>query len=229
MKNVLVIDDDPKLAALLQEYLQERGFLVESVDSGKSGIQHLQHYPVDVIVLDVMMPGLDGFETLQEIRKFSSVPVLMLTARGDDMDRIVGLEMGADDYLAKPFNPRELLARIKAILRRIDFESAPQIETSPNIQVGDITLLMDRREVLYQDAVLPMTTMEFDILVILFSRAGRIVTRDALTEELKGGDWMIFDRSLDVHISHIRKKIGDDQKPYQIIKTIRGVGYLVSK
>lgn len=224
MKTILVIDDDPKLAALLKEYLGSRNFLVEVAEDGIMGLKLLRQGGFDAVVLDVMMPKMDGFEVLQEIRKIYSIPVIMLTARGDDMDRIIGLEMGADDYLPKPFNPRELLARIKAVLRRSGSDFPKEDETDRNIVVGNVSINIAKREVYLDSESIEMTTMEFDIMVVLFERAGRVVTRDTLVEELKGEEWLVYDRSTDVHISHIRKKIGSSK-----IKTIRGVGYLVPK
>jgi DNA-binding response OmpR family regulator len=225
MDRVLIIDDDPKLAALLQEYLGGRGLWVCSAKDGLTGLERLQCNDIDVVILDVMMPELDGFGVLQAIRKQSNIPVIMLTARGDDMDRIVGLEMGADDYIAKPFNPRELLARIKAVLRRSQVSVLEGKKSDINA-VG-IHLNTARREVRVDDNLVDLTTMEFDILRALLSRAGRVVTRELLMEELRGQEWDVYDRSIDVHISHIRKKIGDDSKRPTKIKTIRGVGYLV--
>jgi len=221
----LIIDDDPKLASLLQEYLGGRGFWVCSAKDGIAGLERLQAADIDVVILDVMMPMIDGFGVLQAIRKTSRIPVIMLTARGDDTDRIVGLEMGADDYISKPFNPRELLARIKAVLRR----SQPHaLDTArDNISAVGITLNTARREVHVDGNSINVTTMEFDILHALLSRAGRVVTRDILMAELRGQEWDVYDRSIDVHISHLRKKIGDNSKSPQKIKTIRGVGYLV--
>jgi two-component system, OmpR family, response regulator len=224
MKTILVIDDDPKLAALLKEYLGGRGFVVEIAEDGLVGLKLLKQGGFDAIVLDVMMPKMDGFEVLQEIRKLYSIPVVMLTARGDDMDRIIGLEMGADDYLPKPFNPRELQARLKAVLRRSGPEASKDDELERTIVVGDVSINLAKREVYLESEVIEFTTMEFDILVALFERAGRVVTRDTLAEQLKGEEWIVYDRSTDVHISHIRKKIGSSK-----IKTIRGVGYLVPK
>lgn len=223
MKTILVIDDDPKLAALLKEYLGSRNFIVEVAEDGIAGLEILKQGGFDAVVLDVMMPKMDGFEVLQEIRKKYSLPVIMLTARGDDMDRIIGLEMGADDYLPKPFNPRELLARMKAVFRRFGNDNHKE-DMERNIVVGNVSINLAKREVYLDSKSIEMTTMEFDIMVVLFERAGRVVTRDILIEQLKGEEWMVYDRSTDVHISHIRKKIGSSK-----IKTIRGVGYLVPK
>ena len=225
MDRVLIIDDDPKLTELLQEFLGGRGLFVATAENGVVGLERLQSNDIDVVVLDVMMPMMDGFAVLQAIRKRSEVPVIMLTARGDDMDRIVGLEMGADDYMAKPFNPRELLARIKAVLRRT--QSKIEFSSKEIVQAVGIQLNIPRREVRLGEQIVNVTTMEFDILRVLLARAGRVVTRDTLMSELRGIEWDVYDRSIDVHISHLRKKIGDDSKRPTKIKTIRGVGYLV--
>ncbi len=222
MSTVLVVDDDQSISMLLQQYLQERGLDVHTVSSGLDCLDFIAEQDVQAIVLDVMMPGIDGFETLREIRKVSNTPVIMLTARGESMDRIIGLEMGADDYMSKPFEPRELLARLKALFRRMNRVPEPKLSTS--IQVGGLELIVDQRKVLLNSEPLSLTGMEFNILQILLERTGRVVTRDGMMNALKGDDWIVYDRSIDVHISHIRKKMGDAS----IIKTIRGVGYLVT-
>lgn len=222
MSTVLVVDDDQSISMLLQQYLQERGLDVYTVSSGLECLDFIVEQDVQAIVLDVMMPGIDGFETLREIRKVSNIPVIMLTARGESMDRIIGLEMGADDYVSKPFEPRELLARLKALFRRMNRVSEPKLSTS--IQIGDLELIVDQRKVLLNSEPISLTGMEFNILQILLERTGRVVTRDGMMNALKGEDWIVYDRSIDVHISHIRKKLGDAS----IIKTIRGVGYLVT-
>ena len=226
-KTILVVDDDPKIATLLQTYLEECGFGVHTVSNGQLCVDFLSaDTQIDAVVLDVMMPVLDGFATLQEIRKTSRIPVVMLTARGDHMDRIVGLELGADDYLSKPFHPRELLARLKAIFRRVQPTQSPG-DTQPKLKsfvVKNVELWPDRRHVEMNTIELSLTGMEFDILTVLMERSGRVVTRDAMMNALKGEDWDVFDRSIDVHISHLRKKLGDAS----FIKTIRGVGYVVT-
>ncbi len=225
-QTILVVDDDPKIATLLQNYLEECGFAVHTVSNGRLCLDFLASAnEVDAVVLDVMMPELDGFATLQEIRKTSQIPVVMLTARGDHTDRIVGLELGADDYLAKPFHPRELLARLKAIFRRVQQSTSTQnTSTLKSLTVRNLELWPERRHVELSNQALSLTGMEFDILTVLMEKAGRVVTRDAMMNALKGEDWDVFDRSIDVHISHLRKKIGDAS----FIKTIRGVGYVVT-
>ncbi|MEO8592199.1 MAG: response regulator transcription factor [Candidatus Solibacter sp.] len=217
--NILLVDDDTELASLLGEFLRREGFTVEAADDGHKGLERALQPGVDLVVLDVMLPGIDGFEILRRLREKSRVPVLMLTARGEDVDRIVGLELGADDYLAKPFNPRELAARIRAILRRLE-PRAPS--TAGRLEAAGITLDPAAREVFAHGKRIDLTTFEFDILEMLMRSAGRVLSRDALMENFYNRKATPFDRSIDMHISHLRKKLegGDD-----LIKTIRGVGY----
>ena len=226
MSSILVVDDDPKIATLLQTYMEQCGLEVHTVSHGQACLEFLSgDIVVNAVVLDVMMPGIDGFETLRQLRRTSNIPVVMLTARGDQMDRIVGLELGADDYLAKPFHPRELLARLNAIFRRVQAVATEEsVTVSNSIAVKNVELWPEQRQVHLNGAELSLTGMEFDILNILMSRSGRVVTRDAMMNALKGEEWDVYDRSIDVHISHIRKKIGEAT----FIKTIRGVGYVVT-
>ena len=219
---VLVIDDDPKLAALLAEYFAGRGLLVETAADGEEGLLLRRTKSFDIIVLDVMMPKKDGFAVLKEIRKDSDIPVIMLTARNEDFDRIVGLELGADDYLSKPFNPRELLARIHAILRR----STSKKEEETIVAAG-IRMEISRRVVYVGENEISLTATEFDILRVLLSNAGRVIARERLMELARGQEFAAFDRSIDVHISNVRKKLGDSSKNSKRIKTIRGVGYII--
>ena len=221
MNSVLVIHDDRGLRDLLAEYLTGRGLSVATAPDGEEGIRQIRAGGVDLVVLDIMMPGPDGLETTRRIRTFSTVPIIMLTARGDEMDRIVGLELGADDYLSKPFNPRELLARIQAVLRR---SPSPE-QDNLTISAGPVTMDIDRRVVTLNEVPLDLTTTEFEILRILVANAGRVIPRERLMEMARGEAWAAFDRSVDVHISHLRKKLGEDSKRPQWIKTIRGVGY----
>jgi DNA-binding response OmpR family regulator len=223
MQRILVVDDDPGLAELLKEYLSSRGLEVETVGCGEDALTRLPSGGLDLVVLDVMLPGADGFEVLGEIRRSMSIPVIMLTARGEDMDRVVGLEMGADDYLSKPFNPRELLARIKAVLRRSAGE--PPEEAAP--YASGIRVDIGRREVQIDGQLVELTTTEFEILRVLVASAGRVVPRERLMEQARGPEWAAYERSVDVHISHLRKKLGDTSRRPKLIKTIRGVGYLV--
>ena len=214
---LLVVDDDVELCALLGEFLHREGYTVQFENEGRAGLSQAIEGGFDLIILDVMLPGMDGFEILKRVRQQSRVPVLMLTARGEDVDRIVGLELGADDYLPKPFNPRELVARIKAILRRWDTKA-----TSGRIEVNGIALDPGTRQVLRDGAPVETTTLEFQILEMLMRASGRVVSRDALMEALYNRKATPFDRSIDMHVSHLRRKL-EGETP--LIKTIRGIGY----
>lgn len=225
MQTILVIDDDPRLSTLLSEYLGARGFAVLTAMDGPSGLERAAAGGMDLVVLDVMMPGMDGLEVLSALRQRSRVPVVMLTARGEDTDRIVGLELGADDYLSKPFNPRELLARIKAVLRRLE----PAPTQAQALTAAGIRLEPARREVTVDGSAVELTTTEFDILRALLAAAGRVIPRERLMEQARGQEWAAYDRSVDVHISNLRRKLGDNSRKPSKIKTIRGVGYLVPR
>jgi DNA-binding response OmpR family regulator len=221
---VLLIDDDARLFELLSSYLEQNGVSVKGARDGKEGLAMLEEGGVDAVLLDVMMPGIDGLEVCRRIRQTSNVPVLMLTAKGDETDRVVGLEIGADDYIAKPFSPRELLARIRAVIRRVQPEAPIE-----RLTVGDISVDLGRREVTRGIGRVELTGIEFDILVALMRRAGRVVPRDSLLTEAGRGDVVVGERTVDVHISHLRQKLGDDPKSPRLIKTVRGVGYVLSK
>lgn len=225
MQTILVIDDDPGLAGLLAEYLGGRGFGVSTAPDGRTGLERVRAGGVDLVVLDVMMPGMDGFDVLRELRRSTKLPVVMLTARGEDMDRIVGLELGADDYLSKPFNPRELLARIKAVLRR----TGASPEEDQALEAAGIRVDPARREASVDGQPLELTTTEFDILRVLVSAAGRVIPRERLMELARGEEWAAYERSVDVHVSHLRRKLADDPRQPRRIKTVRGVGYLVPR
>ena len=225
MRNILVVDDDKGLRELLAEYLSGRGLSVETCEDGESSLVRLKQGGVDLVIMDIMMPGIDGFETTRALRAFSQVPVIMLTARGDDMDKIVGLELGADDYMPKPFNPRELLARIQAVLRRSESSQSETIR----IVAGPLSVDSDRRVATIYDKELELTTTEFEILRTLVANAGRVIPRERLMELARGDGWASFDRSVDVHVSHLRKKLGDSPKSPTFIKTVRGVGYTIPK
>lgn len=222
----MMIDDDEKLVRLMREYLEPNGFDVHAAHEGHDGLVMLRRLGPDLVILDVMLPGLDGFEVLGRIRVSSKVPVLMLTAKGEDTDRIVGLELGADDYLAKPFNPRELLARIRAIIRRA--EAPDHAASGPAlVVVGDLIVDPGARTVTARGEAVELTTAEFDLLYALADAAGRVLSRDQLMQRLHGASWSTSDRSIDVHISRIRSKIGDDPRHPSLLKTVRGVGYLL--
>ena len=216
--HILLIDDDAELCSLLSEFLQREGFTVDCEHEGKRGLEKAGEPGVDLVVLDVMLPGVDGFEILRRLRRESNVPVMMLTARGDDVDRIVGLELGADDYLPKPFNPRELAARIRAILRRYE----PRPAASGRLEVNGVSLDTGTRQVLSGGNPVELTTFEFDVLEMLMRAAGRVLSRDDLMENFYNRKATPFDRSIDMHISHLRKKL---ERGETLIKTIRGVGY----
>ena len=217
--NILLVDDDTELCSLLTEFLRREGFGVDCANEGHLGLDMAQRSGVDMVVLDVMLPGLDGFEILKRLRQHSKVPVMMLTARGEDVDRIVGLELGADDYLPKPFNPKELVARIRAVLRRY----APrQAAPSSRIELNGVVLDPGTREAFSNGRPVELTTFEFDILELLLRSAGHVLSRDALMENFYSRKATPFDRSLDMHISHLRKKLENGEA---LIKTIRGVGY----
>jgi DNA-binding response OmpR family regulator len=226
LPKLLVVDDDPRLLELLAEYLGGRGFDIVTAPDGEKGLELVRMGGVDLVVLDVMLPGKDGFEVCREIRKTSEIPVVMLTARGDDTDRIVGLEIGADDYLQKPFNPRELLARVNAVMRRTRDDRAADSET---FEAAGIRVDTARREATVGGQLVELTTTEFDILRALVSAAGRVIPRERLMELARGEEWAAYDRGVDVHISHLRRKLGDDPRQPRLIKTVRGIGYLVPK
>jgi len=228
MSRILVIDDDEELCELLKDYLGPEGFEIEAVHDSDKGIERALSNEHDFIVLDVMLPGISGFEVLRSIRKSSGIPVLMLTARGEDVDRIVGLEMGADDYLPKPFNPRELVARIRAIQRRgeTNKEETPQPVSLKRLTVGDITLDTGTRTVTKKGKTEELTAAEFDLLEMLLRSAGEVVSRKDLVSKVLGRGLDPFDRSIDVHVSSLRKKLGHKIKGMERIKTVRGIGYL---
>src|SRR5580700_8278363 len=208
MDHVLVVDDDVELCSLVQEYLTAEGFSLKAVHDGEEGLQQALNNSYALVVLDVMLPGMNGFEVLRRIRSVSKIPVLLLTARGEDVDRIVGLEIGADDYLPKPFNPRELVARIRAILRRTRpvraADAAPEV-----LNVGDVELDPAPRSVLRAGQPVDLTSVEFNWLEVLLREAGRVVTREGLVHAVLSRSFMPFDRSIDMHVSNVRRKLGD--------------------
>ncbi|MGE0789204.1 MAG: response regulator transcription factor [Sandaracinaceae bacterium] len=217
----LLIDDDVRLGDLLSSYLTDHDVVIESARDGQGGIDALSRGTFDVILLDVMMPGMDGLEVLRRVRTKSRIPVIMLTARGDEADRVVGLELGADDYVAKPFSPRELLARIRAVLRRTQPEA-----TSERIAIGGVEVDVSARSARVAGEEIELTGLELDILIALMRRAGRVVPREALLSEAGREDVVVSERTVDVHISHLRKKLGDDPRSPSRIRTVRGVGYV---
>jgi two-component system response regulator CpxR len=227
-RRILMIDDDRKLAALVKDYLEPMGFQLDLRHDGAAGLQQALAEKYDAIILDVMMPVMDGIEVLRELRKKSDVPVLMLTALGEESDRIVGLEIGADDYLPKTFSTRELLARLRAVTRRSQriTESAP---TTTDLVFGDLHVNVSTHVATLAGVVLELTALEFSILVSLLKSKGRVKSREALIEEVSDRRFDVFDRSIDVHISSLRKKLLDDPKEPHFIRTIRGVGYTLGE
>jgi DNA-binding response OmpR family regulator len=222
---VLVIDDDRKLCRLIQDYLGSLAYSVEAVHTGPQGVECATTAHWHAVILDVMLPGMDGFEVLKGIRRKSDVPVLMLTARGEEADRIVGLEMGADDYLPKTFSTRELLARLRAVTRRTT--RPPSEEEIQDLVVGVLRVSVPARAAVLGDKLLVLTALEFDLLATLARAPGRVKSREQLLEEVRARDYEVFDRSIDVHIAALRKKLGDDAKEPRFIKTIRSVGYML--
>ena len=227
MNRILVIDDDIELCELLSDYLGREGFEVETVNQGDIGATQALAGEYALVVLDVMLPGMNGFDVLRKIRETSKLPVIMLTARGDDVDRIVGLELGADDYLPKPFNPRELVARVRAIQRRTEaMASGALTHQSSELSVGDVRLSSVNRSVKRSGELIELTSVEFTLLEVLLRQAGRVISREDLVEKALGRRLSAYDRSIDVHVSALRKKLGHNYGNAERIKTIRGVGYL---
>ena len=229
MDQILIIDDDVALCELVTEYLEPLGFQIESVHRGDAGAERALTGKHSLVVLDVMLPGLNGFEVLRRIRAESKIPVLMLTARGDDIDRIVGLEIGADDYLPKPFNPRELTARIRAILRRTTPDTLSNQASEKRVCVGDVELDSGTRAISRAGENVELTAVEFDLLEKLLRAAGQIVTREELSKQVLGRSSSPFDRSIDMHVSNLRKKLGSGVDANERIKTVRGVGYIYAQ
>ncbi len=220
MTRVLIIDDDEKLSALLTEFLGGFGMAVKSAAHPQLGLQMLQNEPPDLVILDVMLPGMDGFTVCRKVRESSALPIIMLTARGDLTDRVVGLEIGADDYLAKPFEPRELVARIQAVLRRGEHRLERE-----SLQVGGLVMNWSTRTAVLDGAELDLTTAEFDLLGLFAKAPGRVLSRDHIMSQTKGVNWATFDRSVDVLISRLRLKLGDNPRQPTFIRTVRGIGY----
>ena len=228
--NLLLVDDDVKLCRLVREYLGPMGYQVTVVHTGREGVRAALNGNFDAVILDVMMPEMDGFEVLKQLRAKSSVPVLMLTGLGDEADRIVGLEIGADDYLPKTFSTRELLARLRAVIRRSKITAKQRVEVLQEpVVVGGIHIDPETRLVLVDHQPVTLTAVEFDLLISLARACGRVKTRERLLLEVAERDFEVFDRSIDVHVSSIRRKLGDDPKSPQYIQTIRGVGYMMLK
>jgi len=224
-RRLLIVDDDRKLAGLIRDYLSPLGYQVEMRHTGPEGLAEALASPYEAVILDVMMPGMDGFAVLRELRKKSDVPVLMLTALGDEADRIVGLEIGADDYLPKTFSSRELLARLRAVTRRVRPSATAAAPPPRELTAGSLRVCVETHTAIRGDVALDLTTLEFSILTALMKSKGRVKTRERLIEEVSERRFDVFDRSIDVHVSSLRKKLGDDAKNPSFIHTIRGIGY----
>lgn len=225
-QRVLIIDDDRELCSLTKEYLEPLGYTVAVEHSGSAGLERALHEIFHALILDVNLPGIDGFEVLKQIRARSDVPIIMLTSRGDEMDRIVGLEMGADDYLPKTFSARELLARLRAVTRRTTRTAgSPADPELGEITIGTLRINQDRHVAVLDDQPLKLTALEFELLASLARARGRVKTRDQLMESIAERNYDGLDRSIDVHIWSLRKKLGDDPKNPRFIETVRAVGY----
>ena len=221
MENILIIDDDTQLTELLIEFLSSYKYNPVAKHTPEKGLEYLETKSADLIILDIMLPGMDGFQVLRKIRENSAIPVIMLTARGEVTDRIVGLELGADDYLPKPFEPRELLARIQSILRRTH-SSAAIIE---NVQFKGLSIDKNKQEVLLDDKPISLSTTEYEALLLFVEHTGETLDREFLVENLRGISWQSYDRSVDVLVSRIRGKLGETPNKTRFIKTIHGLGY----
>ena len=225
---ILVIDDDRKLCRLIKDYLEPLGYSIQSVHTGPEGAERAVAESWHAVILDLMLPGCDGFEVLKRIRKQSAVPVLMLTARGDEADRIVGLELGADDYLPKTFSTRELLARLRAVTRRsAQTSSGTAADGDEDVVAGDLHIVPAARTASLGKQALTLTPVEFDLLLSLARAQGRVKSREQLLDEIRNRNYEVFDRSIDVHISALRKKLGDDPKEPRFIRTVRSAGYML--
>ena len=227
MKSILLIDDDFELGELLQEYLSMEGFKLTAVQDGEAGLEHALSGAYDLILLDVMLPKLNGFEVLKRLRASSTTPVIMLTARGESVDRVLGLEHGADDYIAKPYHHHELMARIRALFRRIDL-STDTLRNSTVLTIGELQLNVGKRQVLLHTEEVPLTGAEFGILQCLLENAGELVDKDTLSITALGRPLMAYDRSVDMHVSNLRKKLGKRADNSDWIKTVRSRGYMLA-
>ncbi len=227
-ETILVIDDDDELRELLTEYFGQFGYEILTARDGAEGLKAAQTRAPDIVLLDIMLPGMNGLDVLKELRQTGNAPVIMLTARGQDSDRIVGLELGADDYVPKPFNPRELLARVRAVLRRAEVSPAQSAELE-TIVVGDVSLVLGTREVRVGDRPIQLTGAEFELLEYFLRRAGTVLKREEMYERVLGREFNGFDRSMDVHVSSLRKKLGHSSAGVDRIQAIRGVGYLYAR
>lgn len=226
MSRILLVDDDLELCEMLAEYLTPEGFETVAVHDGEQGVHQAVEGGFDAVVLDVMLPRRNGIDALREIRRFSRVPVIMLTAKGDDIDRIVGLELGADDYLPKPCNPRELVARLRAVLRRVNVHATREADAAPDaIEAGGVTLNLGERSAAWRGQSLDLTSTEYNMLEVLVRNAGRTVSKGDLSRQALGRSLARYDRSVDMHVSNLRRKLGELPDGRSPIQTVRGMGY----
>lgn len=220
MKKIIVIDNDNKLTDLLKDYLKKYNYTVVSYDNPVDALAHLRNNSYDLMILDFMLPDMDGFETLKELRKTNEIPVIMLTARGETTDKIVGLELGADDYLSKPFEPRELVARIQSVFRRTD----GKLNTDAKLYFKDLIVNESNRTVKLNNKEVELTSTEFDLLLLFSKNNGKVMSRDSVMQKMKGTSWQYYDRSIDVMVSRLRNKL--KCKNCQFIKTVQSIGYI---
>ncbi len=227
MQELLLVDDDVRLAQMVVDFLRGNGFSVQHCADGQTGLKHIAHHAPHLVILDLMLPDIEGLEVCRRVRAMAgaqrNTPILMLTAKGDSLDRVIGLEIGADDYLAKPFEPRELLARIRAVLRR------GQTSPSDVLQFGSLSIEKDARTVRVAGLAVDLTSYQFDLLLVMAERPGRVLSRDQIMEAVRGRELEAFDRSIDVHMGRIRAAIEADVKEPKRIVTVRGVGYVFAK
>ena len=221
MEKILIIDDDIQLSKLIEEFLETFNYEITTMHEPEPALEFLQKNTMDLVILDIMLPGIDGFQALRKIREHSQIPVIMLTARGEVTDKIVGLELGADDYLAKPFEPRELLARIQSILRR---SSSPATMVDI-LEFQHLTINKLKQEVLLDKEILHLSTSEYEALLLFAENPGKVMDREIMVESLRGITWQSYDRSVDVLVSRLRNKLGDSTNKIRFIKTIHGIGY----
>jgi DNA-binding response OmpR family regulator len=224
---LLLVDDDGKFCRLISEYLRQFGYDIDAVHTGVAALESLKTNTFQAVILDVMLPAMDGFKVLQDVRTRSSIPILMLTALGEETDRIIGLEFGADDYVPKTSSPRELLARLRSVLRRSQATFEITKESESHLEIGDLQINIAARELTQYTELVALTPVEFDILLVLAQSRGRIKTREELINDIRDRHYDVFDRSIDVHISSIRKKLKDDAKSPKYIRTVRSAGYML--
>jgi DNA-binding response OmpR family regulator len=223
MRRVLVVDDNEKIVEVLAAYLEREGFAVVSAHDGETALELAAEQPPDIALVDIMMPGLDGLELTRRLQTDRDLPVILVTARSDEVDRLVGLELGADDYVTKPFSPREVVARVKAVLRRVERSEEP----TDVLDVGDLSVDRSRREVVFEGRRVDLTRTEFDVLATMAAHPGRVYTRLQLLEATQDDAFEGYERTIDAHVKNVRKKLGDDPKDSRILHTVIGVGYKV--